>query len=255
MAPGDLPMSRPLTTIAADLHVHTVLSACAEVEMIPPLIVRRARELGLGLIAITDHNAAANCAAVMQAAEGTELRVLPGMETQTTEEVHVLCLFDAVEQALAWQGIVFDHLPDQTNPEELLGAQYVVDATGEYIRTETRFLAASTDLTLEETIERVRGLGGMTIPAHIDRPSFSLLANLGFVPPHLDVPALEVFRHTDVAALLARHPDLGRWPLIRSGDAHRLDELRPAIRFGIGEPTVTEVRAALAHRDGRTFTI
>jgi len=248
-------MPRPMMTIAADLHVHTVLSACAEVEMIPPLIVRRAQELGLGLIAITDHNAAANCAGVIRAAEGTKLRVLPGMETQTREEVHVLCLFDAVEQALTWQGIVYDHLPDQANPEELLGAQYVVDATGEYIATETRFLAAPTDLTLEETIDRVQGLGGLAIPAHIDRPSFSLLANLGFVPPHLDVPALEVFRHTDVATLLARHPELGLWPLIRSGDAHRLDEILPAIRFTMEEPTLAEIRAALAHLDGRTFAI
>jgi 3',5'-nucleoside bisphosphate phosphatase len=96
----------------ADLHLHTVLSPCAEVEMIPPLIVRRALEAGLDLIAVTDHNAAANCAAVVQAAAGTGLAVLPGMELQTAEEVHVLCLFDTVEQALTWQGIVFDHLPN-----------------------------------------------------------------------------------------------------------------------------------------------
>ena len=106
--------------------------------MIPPLIVRQALARGLNLIAVTDHNAAANCAAVMQAAQDTGLAVLPGMEVQTVEEVHTLCLFDTVEQALTWQGTVFDHLPDQPNPEDVLGAQYVVDAEGEYIRTETR---------------------------------------------------------------------------------------------------------------------
>ena len=165
--------------------------------MIPPLIVRQALASGLGLIAITDHNAAANCAAVIQAAEGSGLQVLPGMEVQTAEDVHLLCLFDSVEQALTWQGIVFDHLPDRLNPEEVLGPQYVVDADGGYIRTEERLLLASTDLALEEAIRRVKALGGLPIPAHIDRPSFSLLANLGFVPPGLPVPALEIFHHSD----------------------------------------------------------
>ena len=84
--------------------------------MIPPHLVRRALDLGLELIAVTDHNAAENCAAVIQAAAGTGLTVLPGMEVQTSEEVHVLCWFDTLEQALTWQGIVFNHLPNGTIP-------------------------------------------------------------------------------------------------------------------------------------------
>lgn len=227
----------------ADLHVHTVLSPCAEVEMIPPLIVRHALASGLGLIAVTDHNAAANCASVLQAAAGTDLVVLPGMEVQTSEEVHVLCLFDTLEQALTWQGTVFDHLPDLLNPEDMLGAQFVVDVEGDYVRTEPRLLLTSTDLALNEVIRRVRALGGLAIPAHIDRPSFSLLANLGFVPPDLAVPALEIFRLTDPAALVAQHPYLAAWPLIRGGDAHRLTEIARAMRIAIATPTV----AALAH--------
>ncbi|HHE71657.1 MAG TPA: PHP domain-containing protein, partial [Chloroflexi bacterium] len=79
----------------ADLHIHTVLSACAEVEMIPPLIVAEALRKGLDILAITDHNATANAPAVRQAAEGTPLTVLLGMELQTREEVDVLCLFEA----------------------------------------------------------------------------------------------------------------------------------------------------------------
>jgi hypothetical protein len=235
--------------------VHTVLSACAEVEMIPPLIVRHAQGRGLGLIAITDHNSAANCAAVMQAAEGTGLAVLPGIETQTAEEVHVLCLFDTVEQALTWQGTVFDHLPDQTNPEEIFGAQYVVDAEGEYIRTETRLLQTSTDLPLEEVLRRVRALGGLAIPAHVDRPSFSLLANLGFVPFGLDAPALEIFRLTDPAAAVTRWPDLAPYPLIRSGDAHRLNDIAPALRLILAAPTIAELKLALAGSNGRSLSL
>jgi 3',5'-nucleoside bisphosphate phosphatase len=235
------------------LHIHTVLSPCAEVEMIPPLIVARALRLGIRLIAITDHNAAANCAAVMQAAAGSGLVVLPGMEVQTAEDVHVLCLFDTVEQALMWQGTVFDHLPDRPNPEEVLGPQYVVDAAGEYIRTETRLLLASTDLGLDETIQRVTALGGLAIPAHIDRPSFSLLANLGFVPPGLPVPALEIFRLTDPASLLAKHPALVSWSLIRGSDAHQLSDLRPSLRLSRDTLTVRALELALTAERGAGY--
>lgn len=238
-----------MESILADLHLHTVLSPCAEVEMIPPLIVHQALALGLGLIAITDHNAAANCAAVMQAAAGTELTVLPGMEVQTSEEVHVLCLFDTLEQVLTWQGQVFDHLPDQQNLEDMLGAQFVVDAAGGYIRTESRLLLTSTDLALGEVICRVHALGGLAIPAHIDRPSFSLLANLGFVPPDLAVSALEIFRLTDPAGLTSQHPDLAAWPLIRGGDAHRLNEITRALRVESAAPGVAALAQAL--RAGR----
>jgi PHP family Zn ribbon phosphoesterase len=241
--------------LLADLHVHTVLSPCAEVEMIPPLILRRALEQGLGLITITDHNAAENCAALLRAAEGTGLAVLPGMEVQTSEEVHVLCLFDTLEQVLTWQGTVFDHLPDRPNPEEVLGAQFVVDATGDYIRTESRLLLTSTDLTLADVVRRVRSLGGLPIPAHVDRPAFSLLANLGFVPPGLEVPALELFRLTEPAEAIRRWPDLAGWPLIRDSDAHRLDELGPRLKFSVAAPTVAELGLALAGRAGRAFAI
>ena len=239
----------------ADLHLHTVLSPCAEVEMIPPLIVRRALAQGLGLIAVTDHNAAANCAAVIEAAQGTGLAVLPGMEVQTAEEVHILCFFDTVEQALTWQGIVFDHLPDLPNAEEVLGAQFVVDAEGNYIRTEDRLLLTSTDLLLDEVISRVKALGGLPIPAHIDRPSFSLIANLGFVPPGLDVPALELFRLTDPDVARARWPDITAYPLIRSGDAHRLSEITAGLNLTLAAPTVAELALALARQGGRDFSL
>jgi PHP family Zn ribbon phosphoesterase len=127
----------------ADLHVHTVLSPCAEVEMIPPLIVKRASELALGIIAITDHNSAENVAAVIEAAESSDLTVLPGMEVHTREEVHLLCLFDSVQQALNWQEFVYAHLPPLRNNENLFGPQFVVDASGDLIRHNERLLAVT----------------------------------------------------------------------------------------------------------------
>lgn len=237
-----------MPTIYADLHLHTVLSACAEVEMVPPLIVRRALELGLGLIAVTDHNTAANAAAVIAAAVGTGLVVLPGMEVQTAEECHMLCLFETVEQALTWQGSVFDHLPDAPNNEDIFGGQYVVDREGDYVRTESRLLAASTDLPIEGAARRVNALGGLPIPAHIDRDMFSIFANLGFVPPDLPVSALELFRLTEPARLLAGHPEIAAYPLVRDSDAHQLSDMRRGFAFEAEHPSFTALRAALVHR-------
>jgi PHP family Zn ribbon phosphoesterase len=240
-----------MPSIYADLHLHTVLSACAEVEMLPPLIVQRALQLGLGLIAVTDHNCCANCAAVWQAAEGTGLRVFPGMELQTAEEVHMLCLFDTLEQALTWQGIVFDHLPQLPNREDIFGGQYVVDRNGDYVRTEERRLAISSDLSLDQAVHRVTALGGLPIPSHIDRQVNSLLANLGFVPADLRVAALEINGRTDPDDLTARQPEVAKYPLVRNGDAHRLGDMRRGIVFEAAEASLDALAQALRHRRHR----
>ena len=130
-----------MKTFIAELHVHTVLSPCAEIEMIPPFIVQEALDRGINLIAITDHNASANVRAVQQAAANTDLVVLAGMEIQTREEVHMLCLFDTAEQVEAWQSAVDLYLPDLPNRPDYFGDQYVVDASGDFVRHEPRLSA------------------------------------------------------------------------------------------------------------------
>jgi len=247
-----LPTLRPLL---ADLHLHTVLSACAEVEMIPPLIVREARRRGLGLIAVTDHNAMANAPAVMQAAQGSGVTVWPGLEVQSREEVHLVCLFDTVAQAEALQAIVWDRLPPLRNREEFFGAQYVVDSTGDYRYTEERLLQTSADLSVEQVATETERLGGLCIPAHVDRPSFSLLANLGFVPPDTGFLALEISRLVTPAQARVRFPAIGDYPLIVSGDAHRLSEIASRTLLKVSAPTVAELRLALRGQDGRMVKV
>jgi PHP family Zn ribbon phosphoesterase len=241
--------------LRADLHLHTVLSPCAEVEMIPPLIVRRARELGLELLAVTDHNSMLNAAAVQEAAAGTGLTVLPGMEVMSREEVHLVCLFDSLEQAVAWQGQVLAALPLGENNEEFFGAQYVVDAAGEYVATETRLLSAATALSVEEVVSGVRTLGGIVLAAHVDRPWTSLIANLGFVPPGLAIAGMDLSRNADVQAVERRLPQTVGWGKVVSGDAHRLDEMIARTMVKVQEPTVAELALALAGRDGRRVEI
>ncbi len=232
-----------------DLHVHTVLSACAEVEMIPPLIVQRAVALGVNAIAITDHNCVANVAAVLEAAQGSGLVVLPGMEVQSREEVHLLCLFDTLEQALAWDEQVARALPNLENDPDLFGAQYVVDATGEYLRTDERLLATSTSMSVEQIVAAVNNLGGLCLPAHVDRPSYSIFSNLGFIPPTLPIAGVEVSVNTTPADARVRFPQLSRYGIVVNGDAHRLNELVARTQIWVEQPAISELRLALAVRE------
>ncbi|MBU0490754.1 MAG: PHP domain-containing protein [Chloroflexi bacterium] len=243
-----MPLLRP---ILADLHLHTVLSACAEVEMIPPLIVREARRRGLGLIAVTDHNAMSNAPALMQAAEDSGVTVWPGLEVQSREEVHLLCLFDDLEPAAAMQEVVWTHLPPLQNREEFFGAQYVVDAEGEYSYTEERLLQTSTDLSVEQVAALVEQLGGLCIPAHVDRPAYSLLANLGFVPPTAGFLGLEISPLTTPDQARQRFPAIGAYLLLIGGDAHRLNEISARTLLKIESPTIAELRLALLDQDNR----
>jgi PHP family Zn ribbon phosphoesterase len=244
-----------MQSLLADLHLHTVVSACAEIEMIPPLIVSRACELGLDLIAVTDHNCAANVQAVMQAAQDTELTVLPGMEVQTREEVHMLCLFDTWAQVELWEAEVSARLPGLKNREQVFGTQIVVDQTGEYLYTEERLLATSTSFSVEEVVQGVIDLGGICLPAHVDRPSYSLLSNLGFVPPGLPIAGLELSHLTTPRKFVESFPQLEQYGIIINGDAHRLAEMVALNRFSVQSPTVSELRLALAGQGGRSVEV
>jgi hypothetical protein len=244
-----------LKTYIADLHVHTVVSPCAAVEMIPPLIVQQALSQGINLIAVTDHNSGANAAAVQKAAANTGLAVLPGMELQTREEVHLLCLFDTLTQLESWQQVVNVHLPPIENNIEYFGEQFVVDETGDFIRRETRLLLTSANLSLEAAVAQVLALGGLVIPAHVNRPAFSLIANLGFVPPDVPFDALEISRHLTPAQVCAKFPQLQNFPLVQNGDVHRLDEFLGANLCRLAAPTVAELKLALRQQQGRSLTI
>ena len=239
----------------ADLHVHTVLSPCAEVEMIPPLIVRKALEKNINLIAITDHNASANVCAVQKAAEGTNLIVLPGMEVQSREDVHLLTLFETLDQLEAWQSQVDEALPDLQNRPDYLGEQFVVDETGEFIHSEPRLLLTSTSFSIDEIFERVNVLGGLVIPAHVERTSYGLFPTLGLISEQWNMLALEVSRHTTLQKVSRTFPAVRKYPVIQSGDVHRLDEFLGTTTFSIDSPSLTEIRLAFRCIDGRSVEL
>jgi 3',5'-nucleoside bisphosphate phosphatase len=244
-----------LRTYRAELHVHTVLSPCAQVEMIPPLIIRSALESQINLIAITDHNHTANIAAVQKAAAGSGLVVLPGMEIQTREEVHVLCLFDTLEQAQLLQAFVDQKLPGTLNNADFFGEQFIVDETGDFISNEDRLLINSVNASFEQVYEQVANIGGLFIPAHVNRKTFGLLANLGLVPTGVDVEALEISRHIKAEEACQRYPQIQGYPLIQSGDVHGLDEFLGSTQFIVQAPSIAEFRLALRNEQGRSCQI
>jgi PHP family Zn ribbon phosphoesterase len=235
----------------ADLHIHTCLSPCAEVEMLPELILERAQALGLHILAITDHNSAENVAAVLHAAQDTGVTVLPGMELQTREEVHLLTLFDTPQQALEWQEQVYASLPPLSNDAAFFGEQIMLDEQGEPLGTLDRLLVASSALSLDEAVGRVRALGGLCIPAHVDRPAFSVISNLGFIPPDLPLEGAEISPNVGPLEARQRFPELARYGLVAGGDAHRLGEISRRTTLKVAQPTVAEVGMALAGREGR----
>jgi 3',5'-nucleoside bisphosphate phosphatase len=244
-----------LSYFSADLHVHTVLSPCAEIEMIPPLIMQQAVRLGLSIVAVTDHNAAENAAAMVEAGAREGITVLPGMEVQTREEVHLICLFDTVEQDLTWQDQVYRHLPPLKNREEVFGSQLIVDADGEFVAFQDRLLLTSTTFSVEDVFREVGNLRGIVIPAHVDRPAFSLIANLGFFPEGISAPAAEVSVRTTTQEARDRFPQLRGLTLIQDGDAHRLSEMQNRSMFKIAHPSVAELRMACLQLEGRKVVI
>jgi 3',5'-nucleoside bisphosphate phosphatase len=242
-----------LKTFRSDLHVHTVLSPCAAVEMIPPLIVRTALEKGINLIAITDHNSTANIKAVQKAASETDLKVLPGMELQTREEVHVLCLFDEIEQVEKLQNLIDERMPDMQNYPDIFGEQYIVDETGDFIRSELRLLSTSINITLKEAWENVDRLGGLFIPSHVNRQLFGLLPVLGFIPTDIPIEILEISRHISPQEAVQKFPSLEKYRMIQNGDVHNLNDFLGSTEWELDEPTITELKLAIREIEGRSF--
>ena len=232
----------------ADLHVHTLLSPCAEIEMTPHHIVMKAAEKGINLLAITDHNASANIAAALEAGQRYGVKVLPGMEVQCKEEAHIIVLFDTFEQIECWQQIVDKNMLPLHNDPNRFGSQFIVDADDNFVAEEQRMLLASLKLEADEIIDYCNNLGGICVAAHIDRPSYSLLGQLGFLTKDMALAAVEISPiGLDELAKKCLKPLIDGLPYLTSSDAHRMEEFLagPKTAFYLEKPTVDEIKMAL----------
>lgn len=246
-----------LRPFIADLHVHTALSPCADDRMTPRAILERAGALGINLLAATDHNASENAEALVTLSREYGIAVLPGMELQTREEVHLLCLFDSVEAAAAWQEVVHQWLPVCQNVPQVFGRQLLFDSRGLHRPDEyPRLLQMSAELTVEEAVQGVREMGGLCLPAHVDRPSYGLLCTLGLLPDKVTFEAAEISPHLAPESALLRYPALKGTTLFTSSDAHWPDQVGSGVsEFWLAAPTIAELKLAFARKDGRSVRI
>lgn len=207
---------------AVDLHVHTALSPCGDNDMTPNNIVNMALLKGLDLIAITDHNSCANVEAVINAGRNKGLMVIPGIEVQSKEEVHLICLFKKIEQALEFGELIYASLPNIQSNEALFGNQLIMDAADNITGKLEKLLLASSTYSINEIFELMSKYDGMCIPAHIDRSGYSIISNLGFIPPNLKVDAVEISKNTKLESAIEKMPFIKTYKHIISSDAHYL---------------------------------
>lgn len=221
--------------------------------MSPLAVVQAAAKKGLDLVGICDHNSAENVLAARTAGRRLGLSVLGGMEVTSAEEAHLLVFFDRDEDLLRFQDLVYRNLPG-VNDEAAFGQQVIADAEDGVTGFCDRLLIGATLLPVERIVAEARSLPGesLVIAAHVDRDVFSLIGQLGFVPPHLELDALELSRHTTVEEARARFPDCARYPVVTGSDAHHPDDIGSrTLGLLLEDGTVAEIRKALAGRDGR----
>ncbi len=208
-------------SIYYDLHIHSALSPCGDNDMTPNNIVNMSVLKGLDVIAITDHNSARNARACWECGQSAGVIVLPGMEIETLEEVHLLALFAHPDPAEELDKIVAQKLPDIKNRTDIFGEQYVFDAQDNIVYSVSNLLSTATALSLSDAAMLVRDLGGVAVPAHVDKSSYSVISNLGFIPDELDFSVLEIKFSDRKEEFMARHK-LSSYKVIHSSDAHFL---------------------------------
>lgn len=241
-----------MKTYRADLHIHTVLSPCGSLEMSPDNIVQAALNKGLDIIGIADHNSTRQCEVIKKLGEEKGLFVLCGAEVNTKEEVHCLAFFEEKDQLNDFQEYLDHNLPVVKNKPALFGDQVWVDAKNNIQGEEERLLIVGLCRSIDEVAEKVGNGGGIFVPAHVDRLRNSVTSQLGFMPPDLQVTALEISRVAKLKQLFEEYKWLKNYRLITNSDAHVPEDIGAGYSILLMEDlSFTEVKMALSHQKGR----
>lgn len=210
-----------------DFHIHSCLSPCGDEDMTPNNIVNMAKLLGLDVIALTDHNTCRNCPAAVEAGKKAGLCVVPGMELSTSEDIHMVCLFENCEQALKFSDYVRENSPHIKNRADIYGRQLVLNENDELTCEEENLLLMASNIGIEQAYEKVKEFGGVCYPAHIDRDSYSITAVLGDLTPECNHGVAEMSFDADEDKLRALY-SLEGVTLVQSSDAHYLENMKEA---------------------------
>lgn len=235
-----------MINLSYDLHLHSCLSPCGDNDMTPANIVGMAALLGLDVIAVTDHNSCKNCPAVLAAAEEYGVLAVPGMEINTSEEVHAVCLFPRLEAAMDFDRWVEKKLMPFPNKEEIFGQQLIYDLEDHICGSFPNLLINATEISFDGLWELVRSFDGVMFPAHVDKTANSLIANLGFIPPDSQFVTAEVKDLKKLHGLKKDNPYLEQCRIISNSDAHYLEHIHePGLMLPVEEKTAQGVVRAL----------
>ena len=214
-----------------DLHIHSCLSPCGDMDMTPNNLVNMAKLLGLDVIALTDHNTSLNCEAAMAVGREIGLLVIPGMELTTSEDIHAVCLFPNLEKALAWNDYVDKRRIKVRNRAEIYGRQVIMNENDEETGEIEHLLLPATDISIMNAYNKVKEFGGICYPAHIDRDSLSILSVLGEIDESCGFKTAELADKSKLGALKKMHPILNGMNIVTSSDAHYLENMREAENY------------------------
>ena len=230
-----------------DLHIHSVLSPCSTWDMSPKKVLAESKKKGLDLISIADHHSVRNYPGFCKRGKIYGIRVIPAMEVQTKEEVHLLLYFRTYEQALRFEVEMFKNSPSIIDDVSAIKPQCVVNHNDIVIKVEKRLLLFSVDLPLNSVIKLARTYETLVILAHINRPAFSIYSQLGFIPPDIDIDGVEIYNYTNFELLIPNNVGI-----IYGSDAHDLPTIgRFVTQAWVNEPTWEELRLALRNIGGR----
>ena len=242
-----------MRSFKADLHIHSVLSPCGDLEMSPSNIISKAKELGIECLGIADHNCTLNAKLTQRLGKENGIFVLMGAEVTTKEEAHCLCFFEKEEELDAFQTYLDEKLPKIELDEERFGYQLVVNENEEILEMKEYLLISALDADLDEVYNMVHSLNGLFIPAHINKGANSLTSQLGFVPPDIKADGLEISAHITKQAYLKKNAYLKKFQFIQSSDAHYIHLIGETFCYIIAENELSfsEFRLAIAGKEGR----
>ena len=204
-------------SLLADFHNHSCLSPCGSLDLYPRALADLAQGRGIRVLALTDHNSSLNCPAFAKLCPPRNILPIFGMEATTQEEIHVLCLFTSLEASLEFSEYAYGILLPFKNDPDKTGDQVYVDEEDNIEGEVEYYLTNPIDLTVDNIGAKVSEYGGIVIPAHVDRPAFSVTSQLGVIVPG-PWAALECTR---LPPSMNRQPlDTLGYPLITSSDAH-----------------------------------
>ncbi len=217
-----------MTPYYYDFHIHSCLSPCADDDMTPNNIAGIAALTGLNILALTDHNSCKNCPAFFEACRRNGIIPIAGMELSTAEDIHLVCLFEELEQAMAFDLEIHTHLMPIQNRSDIFGNQWILNSEDELIGEEPLLLISATDLGVSDAIALARQFGAHVHPAHIDRESNGIVSILGDIPTEYGFDSFELNDPENIGAYQERFPVIGTDRILVCSDAHHLWDINEA---------------------------